>query len=168
MSFRPPRRRKVQKQGALVGQFEDAALLRAGVGKGALFVAEELAFQQRIGNGGAVDGNERFGLASAFVVQRLGDQVFAGSVFAFQQNGGGFTDRYPAHEVHHLAHGRGLGDDRALLRGGLFGDVLDSGDHAGELPGIVEHLVGAHHHQPLHTVIGVQPDGGVGRRGRLV
>ena len=61
-----------------------------------------------------------------------------------------------------------FGDDFALLRRGLLGDVLDGGDHAGELPGIVEHLVGAHHDQALHPVVGVQADGAVGRRQRLV
>ena len=69
MSFRPPSRRKrllfqhpqqlglqhqrdfadfVQEQRAFVGQLEDAAFLRAGVGEGALFVAEQLAFEQRL------------------------------------------------------------------------------------------------------------------------
>ena len=37
-----------------------------------------------------------------------------------------------------------------------------------EFAGVVEHLVGAHHDQALHAVIGVQADGAVGRRRRLV
>ena len=60
----------------------------------------------------------------------------------------------------------GFADDFALLRGRLFGDVLDGGDHAGELAVVVEHLVGAHHHQALHAVVGVQPDGACWARKR--
>ena len=76
----------------------------AGVGEGALFVPEQLAFEQRFGDGGAVDRDERLGLAQALVVQRLGDQVLAGAVFAFEQDGGGLAGGHAAHEVHHFAH----------------------------------------------------------------
>ncbi len=55
----------VQQQRAALSQLEaaDAAFQRAG--ERALFVSEDLAFDQRLGNGGAVDGNERLGLAGA-------------------------------------------------------------------------------------------------------
>ena len=189
MSFRPPRRRKrllfqhaqqfglqhqrnladfVQEQRAFVGQFEDAALLRARVRESALFVAEQLAFQQRFRNRRAVDGDERLGLPQALVVQRLGDQVLAGAVFAFQQDGSGLAGRYAPHEIQHFAHARRFGDHLALLRRRLLGNVLDGGHHSGELAGVVEHLVGAHHHQALHAVVGMQADRAVGRRRRLV
>ena len=82
----------VQEQRALVGQFEDAPLLRARVGERAFFVAEQLAFEQRFRDGRAVDGDEGLGLAEALVVQRLGDQVLAGAVLAFEQDGGGLAD----------------------------------------------------------------------------
>jgi hypothetical protein len=36
----------VEEERAFVGQFEDAALFGRGVGKSALFVAEQLALQQ--------------------------------------------------------------------------------------------------------------------------
>jgi hypothetical protein len=50
----------------------------------------------------------------------------------------------------------------------LLGNILDGGHDSGELAGVVEHLVGAHHDQALHAVIGMQADGAVGRRRRLV
>ena len=98
----------VEEQRALVGQFEDAAFLRSRVGERALLVAEQLAFQQGFRNGRAVDGDERLGLAQALVVERFGDQVFAGSVLAFEQDGGGFAGGHAPHEIHHLAHGRAI------------------------------------------------------------
>ena len=57
----------VQEQSALVGQFEQPALLRPGVGERALLVAEQLALQQGFGNRRAVDGQERLGLAQCMV-----------------------------------------------------------------------------------------------------
>ena len=49
----------VQKQRAAGGQFEFAGSRFVGVGKGALFVTEQFAFQQRFGDRRAVDGDER-------------------------------------------------------------------------------------------------------------
>src|ERR1019366_1169055 len=123
----------IQKQRAFIGQFEDAAFLRSCVGEGALFVPEQLAFQQGFGNGGAVDGDERLRLADALVVQCLGDEVLTGSVLTFQQDGGGFAGRNAAHKIHHFAHGGRFGDHLAFLGRRLLGDVLDGGHDSGEL-----------------------------------
>ena len=49
----------VEEQGAAVGHLELAGLARHGAGEGALLVAEELAFEQGLGERGAVDGDER-------------------------------------------------------------------------------------------------------------
>ena len=48
----------VQEEGAAVGRLEEALLVLVGVGEGALHVAEQLALQQRVGKGPAVDGDE--------------------------------------------------------------------------------------------------------------
>src|SRR5450755_41591 len=149
----------VKKECALVGQLEDAAFLLAGIGKGALFVAEQFAFEQSLRNGGAVDGDEWFGLADALVVQGFGDQVFAGAVFAFEQDRSGLAGGHPAHEVERRPHQRRFGDDFALLRSGLFGDVLDGRYHAFQAARAVKHLGGTHDHQALHAVVRMQADG---------
>ena len=136
MSFRPPRRRKhcssrtpqqfglqhqrdladlVEEKRAFVGQFEDATLLRPGVGEGALLVAEQLALKERLRNGGAIDGDKRLGLPQALMVQSLGDQVLACSILAFQQNRGGFAGGHAADEVQQVPHAGGLGNHLALL-----------------------------------------------------
>ncbi len=52
----------IQKYGAAVGHFQFAFFLRHGAREGALLVAEQLAFEQGFGKGGAVDGDE--GLAA--------------------------------------------------------------------------------------------------------
>ena len=49
----------VEEDRAVVGGLELADLLFRGAGEGALLVAEQLAFQQRLGQGGAVEADER-------------------------------------------------------------------------------------------------------------
>ena len=51
----------IEKDGAAFGHLELALLLRHGAGEGSLLVPEQLAFQQCLGEGGAVDGDEGFG-----------------------------------------------------------------------------------------------------------
>ena len=45
----------IEKQRALVGEFEFARLAGGGSGEGSFFVTEEFALQKIFGNGGAVD-----------------------------------------------------------------------------------------------------------------
>ncbi|MNY02868.1 hypothetical protein D3C86_1354580 [compost metagenome] len=62
----------VKKQRAGMGRFEQPALApTARSGEGALVVAEQLAFQQRLRKGRTVDGDERLGGALALVMNRL-------------------------------------------------------------------------------------------------
>ena len=58
----------VEKQRAAVAllEFADAPLI--GAGEGAPLVAKQLAFQQRVGNGGAVDGQKRLFRARAEMI----------------------------------------------------------------------------------------------------
>ena len=46
------------------------------------YVAEQLAFEQVLVQGGAIHGHERLVLARAVVVERLGDQLLAGAGLA--------------------------------------------------------------------------------------
>src|SRR6185437_4475891 len=67
----------IQKNRAALGLFEPADAPRIGAGKTAAFVAEQFAFKQRLGNRGAVYGNERFIRAVAVLVERACDQFLA-------------------------------------------------------------------------------------------
>ena len=55
----------VEEERALVRQLELAELLRVRVGERAALVAEELALEQRLGDGGAVERDERLARARA-------------------------------------------------------------------------------------------------------
>src|SRR6516165_365233 len=62
----------VQENRPAGSDLQDSRLLRARVGKGALFIAEQLAFEQRLGNGGAVERHKRSFAAAAVMVDKLG------------------------------------------------------------------------------------------------
>ena len=49
----------VQEERAAIGGFEESRAFPGGAGKGAARVSEELGFQQRVGEAGAVDAEER-------------------------------------------------------------------------------------------------------------
>ena len=70
------------KLGLLLGQLEKAFLAHLGIRKGALLVAEQLAFQQVFGNRCAVDFDESSLPPVAEPVQGLRHQFFAGAAFA--------------------------------------------------------------------------------------
>ena len=101
-------------------------------------------------------------------MQGLGDQVLTSAVFAFEQNGGGFTRCDAAHVIHDFAHHRGVADDLAFLGRGLLRDVLDGGYDSFEFAAVVVHLRGAHHDQTLEPVVGREPYSGIGRAGRRI
>ena len=69
----------VEEERAFVGEFEAADLARDGAGEGAFLVAEEFAFDQAGGNGGAVDLDEGSFAARAEPVDGAGEQFLAGS-----------------------------------------------------------------------------------------
>ena len=95
----------------MVGLLEAADAAGLGAGEGAAFVAEQFAFQQGFGDGGAVDGDEgRFG-AVAVLVDGAGDEFLAGAGLAADE------------------HVDGLGGDAAnFLVDGLHGAaVADEG-----------------------------------------
>ena len=78
----------VQQQGAVLGHFEAAGAALGGAGEGALFVAEQFAFDQRFGQRGAVDGDERPLPARAERVQRARHHFLAGAALAGDQHAG--------------------------------------------------------------------------------
>ena len=67
----------VQEEGATFGEGDQARLILLGVGKGALAVAEQLALDEGVRDGPAVDGDERPILAGALVVDGPSRQLLA-------------------------------------------------------------------------------------------
>ncbi len=76
----------VQEQRPAVRLFELAPLHRGGAAEGALFMAEQLAFDQRFRNGGAIDGDEGPIGACAVLVNPPRHQFLAGPVLAADQD----------------------------------------------------------------------------------
>ena len=87
-----------------------------GAGEGALLVAEELAFEQRLGERGAVDGHEGAAGARAAAVEGAGDELLARAALAAQQHGrvGG---RDPGDAAADLAHHRAVAHHGGVERG---------------------------------------------------
>ncbi len=65
--------------------FELTAAHRVGPGESPLFVSEQLAFQERVVEGGAVYRDDRSAGGSGFEVDRARDQFLARSPFADDQ-----------------------------------------------------------------------------------
>ena len=78
----------VEKEGAAVGVEEQALVVLAGTGEGALGVAEEFAFDQLGRDGGAVDRHEGALGAQAHLVQGAGRDFLADAGFAEDQHRG--------------------------------------------------------------------------------
>src|SRR5438874_13564849 len=57
-----------------------------GAGEGAPLVTEDFAFEERLGDRGAIDRHEHIRTASAELVDRLGDQLFAGAGFSVDED----------------------------------------------------------------------------------
>src|SRR5207245_1547703 len=67
----------VEEERALMGGLEQARLGVVGIGEGAPFEAEQFGLEQSLGNGGAVDRDERPGLARSGFVDGPGEQALA-------------------------------------------------------------------------------------------
>jgi hypothetical protein len=72
----------IEEQGAAVCGLEEAFAVLLGAGEGPLAVAKELGFQQLLGDGAAVDGNEGAFGPHADIVDGPRHQLFAGAGFA--------------------------------------------------------------------------------------
>ncbi len=62
-------------------------LIRDGAGERAPRVAEELGFEQRLGDRAAIDGDKRPRRARAVAVNRAGHQLLARAAFAEDEHG---------------------------------------------------------------------------------
>jgi len=71
-----------------VGFFKKPRLVPQGARKGAAGMAEQLALQELVGNGAAVDGDERALPSSPPVVDGPGDKLFACAALPIDENRG--------------------------------------------------------------------------------
>src|SRR6185436_9336330 len=103
-----------EEEGAAVGRFEGADPVRHGTRERAAHVPEELGLEQRLGDGGAVEGHERRTRARARVVERPRDELLAGATLARDADGdarGGEA----VERVEHTADARAAPDDHVAL-----------------------------------------------------
>ena len=100
----------VEEQRPAGALLELADPLAVGPGERALLVAEQLALQQRLGDGGAVDRQERPGGPAAVLVDGAGDQLLAGAALAEDQHGDVLRGD-PADRLVDLLHRRRAADE---------------------------------------------------------
>ncbi len=112
----------VEEDGAAGGHFEFAGLAVDGSGKGTFFVAEEFAFEEAFAEDGAVEGEEGAFGTIAGAMDGLGDDLFAGTAFAEDEDGG-FGGGGAKGEVKDAEPVGALADDagEALAEHGVFG-----------------------------------------------
>ena len=80
-------------------------------------VAEQLALEQLLGDGGAVDGGEALLAPRAHPVDGAGQHFLAGAALAGDEHGG-VVARHPAGELEQVAHGAALADDQVARGAG--------------------------------------------------
>lgn len=134
----------VEEDGSAMRELELSDLLRERAGERAFLMAEQLAFDQGLGDRAAVDGHKRLSLTRGTVVDGSRDDFFARTGFA-------------AHE----RRGATVLDSQNLLR--YFGEGFRA---AGDEPGVADDLgagrsVGleGHHARYLVKLAAVAPDG---------
>src|SRR5581483_2127235 len=154
----------VEENGAVVGEFESAFALGDGAGEGTFFVPEEFAFDEVLGDGGAVELDERGGGALALAMERAGDEFLAGAALALDEDGGlGAGDL--ADELAEIFHGRALPEqfDAALVLLGAVEEFVDLEELA-EVLGLLERdfelVVGKGLEQVIERTVAHAFDGG--------
>ena len=105
----------VEEDGAAVGQLEEAGCRFGGAGVGPLDVAEELAFEERLDDGGAVDDHEGLLAAWARAIERAGHELLAAAGLAGDERGADVRRQAPD-EIEELLRRRPAADHAAELR----------------------------------------------------
>jgi hypothetical protein len=144
----------VEEDGAAAGLFEAANAAGLGAGKGTAFMAEEFAFEEGFGDGGAVDGDEGGVGAVAVLVDGAGDEFLAGAGFAADEDvdgSGGDAADFLVDGLHGgaLADEGGAGgagfaeDDRLGHEAVAVGSAADEIEHWGDVEGLEQVVVSA-------------------------
>ncbi|EGY01559.1 hypothetical protein AZA_55281 [Nitrospirillum viridazoti Y2] len=121
----------VQEQGAAVGLARGARAVADRPGEGALHMAEDLTFQQVLGDGGAVDGDEGMIAAGAAAVDGIGRQLLARAALAREEDAGP-AGRHAFDQAIDRLHGGGGADEGMKAAPVQLPPVM--GDDAGQAP----------------------------------
>src|SRR5215203_135890 len=140
----------VEEEGAAVRLAELAGAVAVGPREGAAAVAEELALDQRVRDGGAVHGHEGSPDPVAQLVDAARHQLLAGAGLAADQHAGRGRP-HPLQGVEHRAHGRRLA--RQPPRAGEAPHLLGQPPVLGLEPGRLQRL--RHHEAQLVDLIGL-------------
>jgi hypothetical protein len=76
----------IEEEGTGIGEFELAAAEAGGAGKGSLLMAEEFAFHEFVGDGGAVDLDEGAGGEGRVGVDVSGEELLAGAGLTHEED----------------------------------------------------------------------------------
>jgi hypothetical protein len=114
----------VQEEGSLVGGFEESRSVGGSAGEGPPDMAEAFAFEECLGDGAAVDGDEGAGGAGGFVVNEACDAFLAGAALAGNQDRS-VDPGDTLCEVDELPHGVAADDES----GGIFAPDLHGVQH---------------------------------------
>ena len=132
----------VEEQRAAVGLLEVAGGGFRRAGEGAFLIAEEGALQQRFGQRGAVDLQQRAARARRQRVDQLGEQLLAGAALALDQHRG--VERRHLARLHEqpLDDDGAADDDRAVLaRAQVFAQGVDLAVGAVHLQRLADHRI---------------------------
>src|SRR3989442_4564465 len=144
----------VQEDRAAIGLNELADLASRGAGECPFFVPEQLRLDQLLGDGGAVDLDERLLGARALAVDLPGHELLAGAALSRDQHGG-VRRRGPRDGLAHPLRGPRLADepqagfdlvaqaDVFLAKALAFDGVAQGGEDALGLEGFLQEIVGA-------------------------
>ena len=133
-------------------------------------MAEQLALQQVLGNGGRVDGHERPARPRTVTVQGQRHQLLAGAAGAGDEHRA-FTLAEPSDGAKHLLHGRRLAQHQGLLiavvgvrliaQAVVFGGAANQFDRAVDVEGFWQVLEGAaakRAHRAVEVAVGGHDD----------
>src|SRR5437870_7575903 len=124
----------VEENGALPRLLEEPVAVTLGAGEGPAHVAEELALEERLGEGGAVLHQERRLRARAAAVDGARQELLASTGLAFEEDGHG-AQRGALDERQDRAHVLGGGDEGRRVRAGerrhaaVEARLVDGGEH---------------------------------------
>ena len=152
----------------MVALFELADALHRRAGEGAALVAEEFAFEQLLGDGRAVHGQERLRAAVAVMINRARHQFLARAAFAGDERGG-VRDGELADQLEHLLHRLAATDDANFIILGFEQRLIrnDLSHVARGLQGVADDFLELRHFERLEQIIVSAQlhrfDGGLGR-----
>ena len=141
----------VEQNRAAIRQLEAAIPLVGRAGEGAFFVAEEFAFDERLGNGGAIDLDERLVGTLAVEENLVGHKLFARSIFTADHDRG-IRPADTVDEIFQAGDGGAASNDLAAGDAFAIKKIRDA-NRALELGRLLENEVDLRHRKRLGKVI---------------